>query len=197
MRRGRARGGVVHHPALRNQSSYRTNFGGSYLITMLTMLITYQSCPLATWQWCAPLVVGGAPPVPLVFPDLRYITITLPTYARAAILTHILTPAEQASGKPPAVLLCPITKGLMLDPAVDADGETYEWAAIEQALVFHPGSSPATNLPYPDGQARLTSNHTVRDMVVEFLERPNGERGALCVCFRWRERTDRRNDDRG
>ena len=36
--------------------------------------LLYQCCPLATWQRRAPLVVGGVPPVPLVFPDLRYIT---------------------------------------------------------------------------------------------------------------------------
>ena len=70
--------------------------------------------------------------------------------------------------------------GLMLDPVVDANGHTFERAAIEQALVFRPGVSPLTNAPYSDGQARLTPNHTVRDMVEEYMERPNGERGIPC-----------------
>ena len=57
------------------------------------------------------------------------------------------------------------------DPVMDANGHTFERAAIEQALVYRPGTSPITNSFYPEGNARLTPNHTVRDMVDDFLER--------------------------
>ena len=77
---------------------------------------------------------------------------------------------ERASGDTPKVLICPLTLELMIDPVMDANGHTFERAAIEQALVFRPGTSPFTNLQYLDGHARLTPNHTVRDMVDDFLE---------------------------
>ena len=44
------------------------------IVIYTTQFIHSQCCPLATWQWRAPLVGRVASPVPLVLPDLRYVT---------------------------------------------------------------------------------------------------------------------------
>ena len=46
----------------------------------------------------------------------------------------------------PQMLLCPITKELLVDPVVAADGHTYERSAIEKWLTKRE-SSPMTNEP--------------------------------------------------
>jgi hypothetical protein len=64
--------------------------------------------------------------------------------------------------------VCSITLELMLDPVMDANGYTFERCAIERVLVNRPGICPMTNARYPNGDARLTPNRTVRDMVDAF-----------------------------
>jgi hypothetical protein len=76
---------------------------------------------------------------------------------------------NRVTGEPPKALVCPITLELMCDPVMDANGYTFERSAIERSLVNRPGVSPMTNAPYPDGDARLTPNRVVRDMVNAFL----------------------------
>ena len=72
--------------------------------------------------------------------------------------------------EPPHALVCPITLDLMHDPVMDANGNTFERSAIERALVLRPGISPLTNARYPNGEARLTPNRGIRDMIEAFNE---------------------------
>ena len=87
---------------------------------------------------------------------------------------------DSTSGDPPKVLICPLTMDLMVDPVMDANGHTFERAAINEALARRPGTDPLTNSSYLDGDARLTPNRTVRDMVDAFLE-STGVWGAFAV----------------
>ena len=72
---------------------------------------------------------------------------------------------------PPDALICPITLEIMRLPVMDSLGHTFERAAIEAALREKPGVCPTTNEPYPDRQARLTVNHAVRKMILEYEEK--------------------------
>jgi hypothetical protein len=69
----------------------------------------------------------------------------------------------------------------MRDPAMDANGHTFERSAIDQVLLNRPGISPLTNERYPNGDARLTPNYAVRDMIDAFREAA-GE--AACTLVR-------------
>jgi hypothetical protein len=71
-------------------------------------------------------------------------------------------------GEIPKLLICPITLELMSDPVIDANGHTFERIAIERSLVARPGISPLTNALYPNGDARLTKNYTVKAIIDEF-----------------------------
>jgi hypothetical protein len=71
-------------------------------------------------------------------------------------------------GEIPKLLICPITLELMSDPVIDANGHTFERIAIERSLAARPGISPLTNAPYPNGDARLTKNYTVNNIIDEF-----------------------------
>jgi hypothetical protein len=64
---------------------------------------------------------------------------------------------------------------------MDANGHTFERRAIARGLVHRPGISPKTNAPYPEGDARLTPNYTVRDMINAF-HKAAGE--AACALAR-------------
>jgi len=79
-------------------------------------------------------------------------------------------------GASPA-LLCPITMELMLDPVIDANGNTFERVAIERALEHKPGICPLSNAEYTAGAARLMPNRAVRNLVDEYLKRT----GNACV----------------
>eukprot|EP00242_Pyramimonas_sp_CCMP2087_P001833 CAMPEP_0198230584 /NCGR_PEP_ID=MMETSP1445-20131203/114746_1 /TAXON_ID=36898 /ORGANISM="Pyramimonas sp., Strain CCMP2087" /LENGTH=470 /DNA_ID=CAMNT_0043911141 /DNA_START=454 /DNA_END=1866 /DNA_ORIENTATION=- len=70
--------------------------------------------------------------------------------------------------EPPEDLLCPITLDLMRDPVIDANGHTFDRSAIERVLVHRPGISPLTNELYVNGDARLTPNRLVCNMIDEF-----------------------------
>jgi hypothetical protein len=56
----------------------------------------------------------------------------------------------------------------MHDPVMDANGNTFERSAIERVLVLRPGISPLTNARYPNGEARLTPNRGLLDMIEAF-----------------------------
>jgi hypothetical protein len=56
----------------------------------------------------------------------------------------------------------------MRDPVIDANGHTFDRSAIESCLVNRPGICPLTNELYPNGDARLTPNRLVRNMIDEF-----------------------------
>lgn len=68
---------------------------------------------------------------------------------------------------PPDHLLCPITRELLRDPVVCADGHTYEREAIETWLQSS-DTSPLTNcvLPHRD----LVRNHALRGTITEWKE---------------------------
>ncbi len=80
---------------------------------------------------------------------------------------------------PPQALVCPITLDLMCDPVSDANGHTFERSAVERGLVRRPGMSPNTNAPYPDGDARLTPNYNIRQMIDAYHEAAGEVASAL------------------
>eukprot|EP00959_Pyramimonas_sp_CCMP1952_P356506 7465808-Pyramimonas_sp.AAC.1 len=60
----------------------------------------------------------------------------------------------------------------MREPVMDANGHTFERAAVEAALREKPGVCPLTNERYPGGgDARLMPNRAVQHIINEYLER--------------------------
>eukprot|EP00936_MAST-01D_sp_MAST-1D-sp1_P000319 g319.t1 len=79
-----------------------------------------------------------------------------------------------ADGDVPPSLLCPITKELMQDPVVAADGHTYERDAI-QAWIQQQGqrghgrvNSPMTGAPLQSTE--LTPNHSLKSAIADFAQ---------------------------
>lgn len=70
----------------------------------------------------------------------------------------------------PPSFFCPITQDLMRDPVLIGDGHTYERSAIEQWLQGH-STSPMTNAPLDSRARNMVPNHTLRSMIVEFVEK--------------------------
>lgn len=86
---------------------------------------------------------------------------------------------ERASGAPggappvaeaPPSFFCPITQDVMRDPVLIGDGHTYEREAIKHWLSGH-STSPMTNAPLDARQRNMVPNHTLRSMIVEFVEK--------------------------
>eukprot|EP00976_Prorocentrum_cordatum_P063839 1177245-Prorocentrum_minimum.AAC.1 len=84
----------------------------------------------------------------------------------------------------PRSLDCPITQDIMRDPVMDANGHTFERAAIEAALRERPGVFPLTNERYPDGEARLMPNRAVKHIIQEYLARKGEAPLASASGFR-------------
>ena len=72
--------------------------------------------------------------------------------------------------KPPHGLTCPITMVLMKDPVMDCLGHSYERRAITQALILTPRVSPYINQAYPDGDAKLQTNFSLRDVIEDYMK---------------------------
>ena len=70
----------------------------------------------------------------------------------------------------PPSFFCPITQDLMRDPVLIGDGHTYEREAIEHWLSGH-STSPMTNAPLDSRQRNMVPNHTLRSMIVDFVEK--------------------------
>ncbi|KFV76734.1 WD repeat, SAM and U-box domain-containing protein 1, partial [Struthio camelus australis] len=68
----------------------------------------------------------------------------------------------------PDEFLCPITRELMKEPVIAADGYSYEKAAMENWLTTKRRSSPMTNLPLPS--LLLTPNRTLKMAISRWLE---------------------------
>ncbi|NWH58565.1 WSDU1 protein, partial [Geococcyx californianus] len=68
----------------------------------------------------------------------------------------------------PDEFLCPITRELMKDPVIAADGYSYEREAMENWLNNKRRSSPMTNLPLPS--PLLTPNRTLKMAISRWLE---------------------------
>ncbi|XP_069717850.1 WD repeat, SAM and U-box domain-containing protein 1 isoform X1 [Phaenicophaeus curvirostris] len=68
----------------------------------------------------------------------------------------------------PDEFLCPITRELMKDPVIAADGYSYEREAMENWLSNKRRSSPMTNLPLPS--PLLTPNRTLKMAISRWLE---------------------------
>ncbi|NXJ77997.1 WSDU1 protein, partial [Trogon melanurus] len=68
----------------------------------------------------------------------------------------------------PDEFLCPITRELMKDPVIAADGYSYEKEAMESWLGSTRRSSPMTNLPLPS--VVLTPNRTLKMAIARWLE---------------------------
>ncbi|XP_009883768.1 PREDICTED: WD repeat, SAM and U-box domain-containing protein 1 [Charadrius vociferus] len=68
----------------------------------------------------------------------------------------------------PDEFLCPITRELMKDPVIAADGYSYEKEAMENWISNKRRSSPMTNLPLPS--LMLTPNRTLKMAISRWLE---------------------------
>ncbi|NXR03341.1 WSDU1 protein, partial [Sagittarius serpentarius] len=68
----------------------------------------------------------------------------------------------------PDEFLCPITRELMKDPVIAADGYSYEKEAMENWISTKRRSSPMTNLPLPS--LMLTPNRTLKMAISRWLE---------------------------
>uniref|UniRef100_A0A8B9FEV5 WD repeat, SAM and U-box domain-containing protein 1 n=1 Tax=Amazona collaria TaxID=241587 RepID=A0A8B9FEV5_9PSIT len=68
----------------------------------------------------------------------------------------------------PDEFLCPITRELMKDPVIAADGYSYEKEAIENWINSKRRSSPMTNLPLTSPM--LTPNRTLKMAISRWLE---------------------------
>ncbi|OPJ89178.1 bromodomain adjacent to zinc finger domain protein 2B isoform E [Patagioenas fasciata monilis] len=73
-----------------------------------------------------------------------------------------------ASAAVPEEFLCPITRELMKDPVIAADGYSYEKEAMESWISTNRRSSPMTNLPLPS--LLLTPNRTLKMAIGRWLE---------------------------
>ncbi|XP_074293664.1 U-box domain-containing protein 35-like [Silene latifolia] len=97
-------------------------------------------------------------------PDLR--EVILPTLER---LKEVADKArEQIASAPPelpAHFICPISKEVMDDPYVAADGYTYNRAAIEKWLAEN-STSPTTNLPLP--HKFIMPNYTILEAIKQW-----------------------------
>lgn len=70
----------------------------------------------------------------------------------------------ESGRKIPHAFLCPITREIMKDPVIAADGYSYERRAIKQWLEQR-GTSPITNLPLHN--FNLVTNHSLRSAIHE------------------------------
>ncbi|XP_040460286.1 WD repeat, SAM and U-box domain-containing protein 1 isoform X4 [Falco naumanni] len=68
----------------------------------------------------------------------------------------------------PDEFLCPITRELMKDPVIAADGYSYEKEAMENWISNQRRSSPMTNLPL--SSPMLTPNRTLKMAISRWLE---------------------------
>ncbi|XP_050196340.1 WD repeat, SAM and U-box domain-containing protein 1 isoform X2 [Myiozetetes cayanensis] len=68
----------------------------------------------------------------------------------------------------PDEFLCPITRELMKDPVIAADGYSYEREAVEHWISNKRRSSPMTNLPLHS--LMLTPNRTLKMAITRWLE---------------------------
>ncbi|XP_025943359.1 WD repeat, SAM and U-box domain-containing protein 1 isoform X4 [Apteryx rowi] len=75
---------------------------------------------------------------------------------------------ESVSVAIPDEFLCPITRELMKDPVIAADGYSYEKDAMENWINNKRRSSPMTNLPLPS--LLLTPNRTLKMAISRWLE---------------------------
>ena len=73
-------------------------------------------------------------------------------------------------------LMCPITRELMTDPVVCADGHTYERSAIEHWLSTH-DTSPKTGLELE--HTGLVPNHAIRAAIDDARARETAYRGGI------------------
>lgn len=70
--------------------------------------------------------------------------------------------------KPPEDFLCPISKDIMRDPHVAADGFTYEAEEIRTWLNGGHDTSPMTRAKF--AHQHLTPNYTLRSLIKEWLQ---------------------------
>ncbi len=88
---------------------------------------------------------------------------------------HLLTPTAERTAEDPAHnvviedFLCPITQSIMSDPVTDANGHSYEKAAIEEWLSNH-NTSPVTGALL--SHKNLVPNHSLRNAIINSTTAP-------------------------
>ncbi|KAJ4459710.1 hypothetical protein PAPYR_4097 [Paratrimastix pyriformis] len=92
------------------------------------------------------------------------------TPATTVATQSAVPPVAGNPNDPPPDFLCPITRELMRDPVVAADGHSYDRVAITEWMAHSTGApkSPLTNQPL-DSQT-LTENFALRRLIREWLE---------------------------
>ncbi|NXG06811.1 WSDU1 protein, partial [Sakesphorus luctuosus] len=83
-------------------------------------------------------------------------------------IEDLRTTMSSVSAPVPDEFLCPITRELMKDPVIAADGYSYEREAMERWVSSKRRSSPMTNLPLPS--LLLTPNRTLKMAITRWLE---------------------------
>lgn len=74
--------------------------------------------------------------------------------------------AEQSGSEAPDEFLCPITRELMRDPVIAADGYSYERESIESWIRGKNKTSPMTNLPLQT--TLLTPNRSLKTAIARW-----------------------------
>lgn len=74
--------------------------------------------------------------------------------------------AEQSGSEAPDEFLCPITRELMKDPVIAADGYSYERQSIESWIRGKNKTSPMTNLPLQT--TLLTPNRSLKTAITRW-----------------------------
>ncbi|CAN8310853.1 unnamed protein product [Cochlearia groenlandica] len=77
--------------------------------------------------------------------------------------------SQSSSEQPPPYFICPISKEVMKEPCVAADGFTYETEILRQWLDSGHETSPMTNLNL--AHINLVPNHSLRSAIQEWLQR--------------------------
>ena len=97
----------------------------------------------------------------------------MPAAAAAAAAASAASAASSSSDSvgpaPPDAFLCPITKELMAEPVIAADGHSYERAEIEKWFATGKQTSPMTNSAM--ASQTLTANHGLKSQIKEWQGR--------------------------
>ena len=104
----------------------------------------------------------------------------MPAAAAAAAAASAASAASSSSDSvgpaQPDAFLCPITKELMAEPVIAADGHSYERAEIEKWFATGKQTSPMTNSAM--ASQTLTANHGLKSQIKEWQGRSNAQRVA-------------------
>jgi energy-coupling factor transporter ATP-binding protein EcfA2 len=97
--------------------------------------------------------------------------------AAGILLCDSVIGAEDFDIQRPHEMICPITRSVMQDPVVAADGYSYEKAAIQEWFRYPGGRSPRTGLPLDN--INLIPNFALKMMIREWTPKTQGVQSAF------------------